>query len=126
MSITHSGGYSQQSGVGILTWGTDGLWSTAIVDSMTQENEGEVIYVENGTGQKAARVLIKNGNKWTYSILLNDGVNPPAFGTVATYVVDQAGYGSAGGRVVATSAKYTRKAVAMMDVTVEYTDLIGG
>lgn len=126
MSITHSGGYSQQSGVGILTWGTDGLWSTAIVDSMTQENEGEVIYVENGTGQKAARVLIKNGNKWTYSILLNDGVNPPAFGTVATYVVDQAGYGSAGGRVVATSAKYTRKAVAMMDVTVEYTDLIAG
>jgi hypothetical protein len=126
MSITHSAGYSQQSGVGVLTWGTDGLWSTAIVDSMTQENEGEVIYVENGTGQKAARVLIKNGNKWTYSILLNDGTNPPAFGTVATLVVDQAGYGSTGGRVVATSAKYTRKAVAMMDVTVEYTDLIAG
>ena len=93
-SYTNSG-YSV-TGVTTLVWGTDGLLTSPlpaattplfagsgfyIVESVDQETDSETIYIENGTGQKASRVIINNGQRWTLSVQDDTSFTAPTVGS---------------------------------------------
>ena len=140
---TLSAGYSlaSSSGVTTLLWGTDGLLATPspggtfagtgfyIVESVDQETDAEQIYIENGTGQKAARIIINNGQKWTLSVQDDTTMTPPTVGSVVT-VVDGANLlgtgriGIANCRVISSGERFSRKGAAMRNISVEKLTLV--
>lgn len=139
---TLSAGYSlaSSSGVTTLLWGTDGLLATPapggtfagtgfyIVESVDQETDAEVIHGENGTGQKAWRVIINNGQKFTISVQDDTTMTPPVVGTTIT-IIDGAnlfGNGRVGhsAHVVSSGEKFTRKGAAMRNITAEWLTLV--
>ena len=139
---TTSAGYSilSSSGVTTLIWGTDGLMTSPapgatfagtgyyIVESADQETDAEPIYIENGTGQKAARIIINHGQKWTLGVQDDTGMTPPTVGSAVT-VVDGAGLITSGkttysGRVIASGERFSRKGAAMRNITVERLTLV--
>ena len=139
---TTSAGYSlaSSSNVTSLLWGTDGLLVTPapggsyagtgyyIVESVDQETDVDVIHGENGTGQKAWRVIINNGQKFTISVQDDAAMTPPAVGGTIS-IIDGANL-LGGGRVsyachvVASGEKFTRKGAAMRNITAEKLTLI--
>ena len=139
---TLSAGYSlaSSSSVTTLLWGTDGLLNTPapggsfagtgyyIVESADQETDAEVIHGENGTGQKAWRVIINNGWKFTMTVQDDTTMTPPIVGNVVG-IVDGANL-IGGGRiaynahVVASGEKFTRKGVAMRNISCERLTLV--
>ena len=140
-----SNGYSiaSSSGVTTLIWGTDGLLVSPapgggyagtgyyIVESVDQDTDAEPIYGENGTGQKAWRVIIKHGHKWTISVQDDSVMTPPTVGTSVS-VLDGAGLisgsasskGSYTAKVISSGEKFTRKGAAMRNITVEKLTLV--
>ena len=147
---TRSDGYSiaSSSGVTTLIWGTDGLLVTTvnnstvpspggtsyagtgyyIVESVDQETDAEPIYIENGTGQKCARVIISHGHKWTLSVQDDTTMNPPKVGYTIG-IRDGAGLiGTVGtaytAKIIASGEKFTRKGAAMRNITVEKLTLV--
>jgi hypothetical protein len=140
---TLSAGYSlaSSSGVTTLLWGTDGLLATPspggtfagtgfyIVESVDQETDAEQIYIENGTGQKAARIIINHGQKWTLSVQDDTTMTPPTVGGVVT-VVDGANLlgggriGIASCKVISSGERFSRKGAAMRNITVEKLTLV--
>lgn len=59
------------AGVTTIRWGTGGSFpsaQTAVVISADQDVDTEAIYLENGEGLKATRVLLQHGFKWNYTI----------------------------------------------------------
>ena len=142
MATTTSAGYSliSSSGVTTLIWGTDGLLVTPapggtfagtgyyIVESIDQETDAEPIYIENGTGQKAARIIIKHGVKWTISVQDEGSMTPPRVGLTIS-IKDQAGLinGSVANytaRVIASGERFSRKGAAMRNITAESLTLV--
>lgn len=141
---TRSDGYSNV-GITTLIWGTDGLLASPapggtyagtgfyIVESIDQETYSESIYIENGTGQKASRIIIDNGQRWVVSVQDDTGMAPPQVGDEVS-IKDSAALlsGVAATRanytatVVSSGERFTRKGVAMRNVTVEYLTLIDG
>ena len=139
---TLSAGYSlaSSSGVTTLLWGTDGLLSSPapggsfagtgfyIVESVDQETDVDVIHGENGTGQKAWRVIINNGQKFTIGVQDDTGMTPPTVGGTVS-IIDGANL-IGGGRIaytchiVASGEKFTRKGVAMRNITAERLTLV--
>jgi hypothetical protein len=139
---TTSAGYSlaSSSGVTTLLWGTDGLLVTPapggsyagtgfyIVESVDQETDVDVIHGENGTGQKAWRVIINNGQKFTISVQDDAAMTSPAVGS--TISINDGANLLGGGRVsytcrvVASGEKFTRKSAAMRNITAEKLALI--
>jgi len=131
------------SGVTTLIWGTDGMMISPtpggtfagtgyyIVESIDQETDAETIYIENGSGQKAARIQIINGMKWTLSVQDDTGMTPPTVGSTAV-ILDGARLisNTAGGatvtncRVIASGEKFTRKGVAVRNISVEKLALV--
>lgn len=139
---TLSAGYAlaSSSGVTTLLWGTDGLLTTPapggtfagtgyyIVESVDQETDVEAIYIENGTGQKVARILINNGQKFTISVQDDTAMTAPTVGSSVT-IIDGAnllGGGRVGysAKVVASGEKFSRKGAAMRNITAEKLTLI--
>jgi len=136
-------GYSlaSSSGVTTLLWGTDGLLTNPspggtfagtgfyIVESVDQETDAEQIYIENGSGQKAARIIINNGQKWTLSVQDDTTMTPPTVGGVVT-VVDGANLlgggrtGISNCRVISSGERFSRKGAAMRNITVEKLTLV--
>lgn len=136
---TRSDGYSN-IGITTLIWGTDGtLVSPApggtyagtgfyIVESVDEETDAEPIYIENGTGQKASRIIINNGVRWTVSVQDDTQMTPPRVGTTVT-MKDAGGLVSGSvanytARVVASGNRFSRKGAAMRNITVERLTLI--
>ena len=140
---TQSTGYTldSSSGVTSLIWGTDGLLRNPapvsgtfagtgyyIVESVDQETDSEQIYIENGTGQKAARVIITHGHKWTFSVQDDTGMTPPMVGDTVS-ILDGAGL-ITGGRlaynaiVIASGGRFSRKGAAMRNISVERLTLV--
>lgn len=142
---TTSAGYSiaSSSGVTTLLWGTDGLLASPapggsfagtgyyIVESVDQETDSETIYIENGTGQKAARIIINNGQKWTISVQDDTTMLPPQVGDTVS-VLDGANLigGTANAmtqysaKVVSSGERFSRKGAAMRNITVERLTLV--
>jgi len=141
---TLTGGYSiaSSSGVTTLLWGTDGLLASPapggsfagtgyyIVESVDQETDAEQIYIENGTGQKAARIIINHGQKWTLSVQDDTTMTvPPAVGNTVS-VIDGAGLIGGGhgtsytARVISSGERFSRKGAAMRNITVERLTLV--
>ena len=143
---TQSTGYTN-TGISTLIWGTDGLLATPapgsgsyagtgfyILESVDQETDVEPIYVENGTGQKASRILINNGQRWTLSVQDDTAMTPPQvadtvtikdgaclIGGVASSSATAIKYSAV---VVASGERFTRKGVAMRNITVENLALV--
>ncbi len=151
---TTSNGYSiggsSTSAVTTVVWGTDGLLTTPvnnsttkspggttyagtgfyIVESVDQETDAEVIYIENGTGQKVARVIINNGQKWTLSVQDDTAMASPIIGNTVG-IKDGAGLIGAIGLtykavIIANGERFTRKGAAMRNLTVESLLLVDG
>lgn len=139
---TTSAGYTinSSSNVTTLVWGTDGLLTSPapggsfagtgfyIVESIDQETDVEPIYIENGTGQKVARILINNGARWTISVQDDTGMTAPTVGTTIT-IKDGAGLLGAIGtaytaHIVASGERFTRKGAAMRNITAEKLTLV--
>ena len=139
---TVSSGYTidSSSGVTTLIWGTDGLLNSPkpatgfagtgyyIVESVDQETDAEPIYIENGTGQKAARIIINHGQKWTVSVQDDSGMTPPTVGNTVS-IVDGAGLISTGKAaytavVIASGGRFSRKGAAMRNLSVERLTLV--
>lgn len=138
---TRSDGYSQ-AGITTMIWGTDGtLVSPApggtyagtgyyIVESVDQETDAEPIYIENGTGQKAARIIISNGQRWVMSVQDDSAMLPPQVGDTV-YVKDTAGLitgtttkNNYSGIVVSSGERFSKKSAAMRNITVENLALV--
>lgn len=136
-------GYSN-TGITTLVWGTDGLLTSPapggsfagtgfyIVESVDQETDVDAIYIENGTGQKASRILINNGQRWTLSVQDDTAFTAP---TVGSSVVIKDGavlisgtpgttYHTYTAKVVSSGERFTRKGAAMRNITVESLSLI--
>ena len=129
------------SGVTTVIWGTDGLLESPapapgyagtgyyILESVDQETDAEPIYIENGTGQKCARVIINHGQKWTLSAQDDTTMAPPRVGQ-KVLVVDGAGLitnsrlGSYSATVVASGGRFSRKGAAMRNLSVERLTLV--
>lgn len=148
-STGYSIGGSNGSAVTTLVWGTDGLFVTAtnnsttkspggspafagtgyyIVESVDQETDSETIYIENGTGQKCARVIINNGQRFTVSVQDDTGMTAPAVGNTVG-IRDGAGLiGTIGlvykAVIVSSGERFTRKGAAMRNLTVESLTLV--
>lgn len=139
---TESAGWSilSSSGVTTVIWGTDGLLNSPvpaggyagtgyyIVESVDQETDAEPIYLENGTGQKASRVIINHGQKWTLSVQDDSNMTPPTVGATVS-VVDGAGLITSGKlaytcRVIASGGRFSRKGAAMRNLSVERLTLV--
>jgi len=128
------------SGVTTLYWGTDGGLTTPapggtyagtgfyIVESVDQETDKEQVNIENGSGQKAGRVIIINGQVFTLSVQDDSTMTPPTVGT--TIGIIDGGNMLGGGRVsvtarvVASGERFVRKGVAMRNLTAEKMSLI--
>ena len=143
---TQSSGYSNV-GITTLIWGTDGILTSPapgsgtyagtgfyIVESVDQETDAETIHIENGTGQKASRIIINNGQRWTLSVQDDTAMTPPQVGDSVT-VKDGACLigGTASGSataikytavVVASGERFSRKGAAMRNITVENLALV--
>ena len=140
---TTSAGYTNvsSSGVTTLIWGTDGLivlpapssntfagTGYYIVESVDEETDNEIIYIENGTGQKVARINIINGARWTISVQDDTSMTPPIVGGTVS-IKDGAGLlGTVGtaytAHVVNSGERFTRKGAAMRNLTVEKLTLV--
>jgi hypothetical protein len=132
---------ASSSGVTTLLWGTDGLLVSPapggsfagtgfyIVESVDQETDAEVIHGENGTGQKAWRIIINNGQKWTISVQDDTSMTPPIVGSTAS-ILDGANLLGGGRvtiascRVVASGERFSKKGAAMRNITVEKLTLV--
>lgn len=138
---TLSAGYSFVSNTAISpNWGTDGLLTTPapgggyagtgfyILESVDQETDADVIHGENGSGQKAWRIIINNGQKFTLSVQDDTAMTVPGVGSVIG-IIDGANF-LGGGKVaynchvVASGEKFTRKGVAMRNITAEKLTLV--
>ena len=132
-------------GITTIIWGTDGLLVTPapssgsfagtgfyIVESVDQETDSETIYIENGTGQKASRIIINNGQRWTLSAQDDTSFTPPKVGSTvvikdgAVLIAGTAGtaYHTYTATVVNSGERFTRKGAAMRNITVESLALI--
>lgn len=142
---TQSTGYSNST-ITTLIWGTDGLLTTPapggsyagtgfyIVESADQETDAETIYIENGTGQKASRIIINHGQRWTLSVQDDTAMSPPQVGDSVTIkdgacLIGGVASGSASAvkyaaTVVSSGERFTRKGAAMRNFTVENLALI--
>ena len=148
---TTSSGYNNQNsntpyGITSLIWGTDGILTSPhpvsgtyagtgyyIVESVDQETDSEVIHGENGSGQKAWRVTIENGQRWVLSVQDDTAFTPPKIGMSVT-IQDAANLigttPSAGtyykylAIVVSSGERFTRKGAAMRNITVENLSLV--
>jgi hypothetical protein len=139
---TLSAGYSlaSSSGVTTLLWGTDGMLDSPspggtfagtrfyIVESVDQETDAEVIHGENGTGQKAWRVIINNGQKFTLTVQDDTTMTAPRVGTTVG-IIDGADLFNAGRvsytcKVISSGEKFTRKGAAMRNITAEKLTLV--
>jgi hypothetical protein len=138
---TLSAGYSFLSSTGISAkWGTDGLLTSPspggtyagtgfyIIESVDQETDAEVIHGENGSGQKAWRVIINNGQKFTISVQDDTAMTVPAVGNTVG-IIDGAnllggGLVSYNCKVVASGERFTKKGVAMRNITAEKLTLV--
>ena len=138
---TLSAGYTFLSNTGIAAkWGTDGLLTSPaaasgyagtgfyIVESVDQETDADVIHGENGTGQKAWRIIINNGQKFTISVQDDTAMTSPTVGSTVG-IIDGAnllggGLVSYNCKVVGSGEKFTRKGVAMRNITAEKLTLV--
>ena len=138
---TTSAGYGlnnsgESYGITTLVWGTDGLLTSPapggsyagtgyyIVESVDQETDNEVIYGENGTGQKAWRVNIVNGQKWTLSVQDDTGMTAPKVGNTVNIrdggaLIDNTVGAVYTAVIVSSGERFTRKGAAMRNLTVE-------
>ena len=140
MATTTSAGYTNV-GITTLVWGTDSLLNSPapgnnfagtgyyIVESVDEETDNEIIYIENGTGQKAGRVNIINGVRWVVSVQDDTSMTAPRVGTTVS-MKDQANLLNGGSgtnytaRVVNSGERFSRKGAAMRNITVEKLTLI--
>lgn len=144
---TKSSGYSNL-GITTLIWGTDGVLVSPhpssntyagtgayIVESVDQETDAEPIYIENGTGQKASRIIINHGQRWVMSVQDDINMAPPTVGdsinvkdgacliggVASNGAVNSVTYDAV---VVSSGERFTRKGVAMRNITVENLALV--
>lgn len=150
---TQSSGYSNV-GITTLIWGTDGFLTSPIpagalapgganpyagtgyyiVESVDQETDAETIYIENGTGQKASRIIINNGQRWTLSVQDDTAMSPPQVGDNVSIkdgacLIVGTSSGSAStiiytAKVISSGERFTRKGAAMRNITVENLALV--
>jgi len=67
-----------------LAWGTDGLYSTAIILSQRSQQMIEEIKVENGNGVTATQVLINDGTQIEITVIDDRALTWPLSGTTIT------------------------------------------
>lgn len=58
-----------KTGTTTLVWGTDALYSSAIVKSATQRTMAEEIKIENGTGLTAWHILLVDGQEYEFTLV---------------------------------------------------------
>jgi hypothetical protein len=118
-------------GITTIKWGTDGLYSTYIVKSMTPTDEIEVIYIENGTGLKSTRIDLAQGRQWDITVIDDTSIVPPRINTNIT-IVDPLGVMSGGNgtnitaRVIGKNGQAARKQEADLIIRAEYLTNIEG
>lgn len=113
---------------GIITikWGTDGMYSTYIVKSLTPTDEIETMYVENGTGLKSTRIMLAQGRTFDITVVDDSSLTPPKINTVIT-IVDQLGLANISARVIGKNGQAARKEAADLVIRAEYlTNIEGG
>jgi len=63
--------YTNIAGTTTIRWGTDNAWAaaaTAVVISADSAEEIEKMYLENGEGLRATRILMKHGKTWDFTV----------------------------------------------------------
>jgi len=63
--------YTNIAGTTTIRWGTEHAWapaSTAIVLSADEAEDVEKIYLEQGEGLRATRILLKHGHTWDFTV----------------------------------------------------------
>jgi hypothetical protein len=63
-----------------LKWGTRGMTTKCIVISADQARDVEKVYIEQGDGLKATRIMLNHGSNWDFTIIDDTGITPPAIG----------------------------------------------
>lgn len=118
------------TGVTTIRWGTQGACNSAIVISADQAQEVEKIYLEQGEGLKATRIMLKQGQTWDFTFQDDSTVfaTPPKVGDVIT-VTDFMGSNNAAttgwfGTVVDNNYRTARKQEGQRVIRVENLILI--
>lgn len=72
----------RSDGLTTLVWGTgNSINSGYIVVSIDESEKTETYYVENGTGIEAARVMLNQGLRWNVTVIDDNSIAPPTFGS---------------------------------------------
>ncbi len=75
----------RSDGLTTLVWGTGNSINTGyIVVSIDESEKTETYYVENGTGIEAARVMLNQGRRWNITVIDDNTISPPVFGSTVT------------------------------------------
>jgi hypothetical protein len=115
-----------QTGGTQIRWGTDGLYGSYIVVSATPADEIETLYVENGTGLKAVRVMLFQGRRYNITVVDDHLISPPSFGTMITLLDPMnAGVGNSF-IVIENSYNAARKEAGQRVILAEFVTLIEG
>jgi hypothetical protein len=112
-------------GITTIKWGTDGMYSTYIVKSITPTDENEVIYIENGTGFKSTRVQIVQGRQYDITVIDDTAITPPKINSVIA-IVDQLAGANISARVIGKNGQASRKQEADLIIRAEYLTNIEG
>src|SRR6266705_6284554 len=119
-----STGY-QMAGVTTVQWGTDALFNSWIVESLTSTDVIETIYIEQGTGLRAVRIQLFQGREIDLTIVADSRFVHPTAGTTVT-VVDPLSGVTLSGKVVANSFNAARKVEGKRVIRIVIDTLIEG
>lgn len=114
----------------VIRWGTDGINpfanSALIVISCTPADEIETLYVENGTGLKAVRIILWQGRRVNFTVVDDSTITPPTPGQTITYSDPLSGATFATFRVIENSYNAARKEPGQRVITTEFLTMVEG
>jgi len=121
------------TGVTTIRWGTTHAWApntSAIVISADSAEETEKIYLEQGEGLRATRIILKHGATWDFTIQDDSGAFPsgPNVGqnVVVTNFLGGGGNASVNAVVVDDNYRAARKQEGQRVIRLEIMNLIDG
>jgi len=121
------------AGTTTIRWGTGQAWpasATAIVLSADEAEDVEKIYLEQGEGLRATRILLKHGHTWDYTVQDDSSIfaTGPNVGdtVVVTNFLNGGTNASNSGVIVDTNYRAARKQEGQRVIRVELMNIVDG
>ena len=110
-------------GLTTIVWGTDGIYPSYIVTSISESQRIEEIDIENGTGFEAVVILLNKGLDVDIEVIDDTSVTPPVVGAIVTLSTP---FGSAPMLLVGERTNQARKREGMRTFTFKTYNAISG